>query len=64
MAASLTGYLVTVSSKRLGEFRAAEIARQFQALITSSWTKCNRITLGMEPSSKWQRTASRTISRS
>ena len=63
MATGLSRYLVPTWSKQFRQFNAAQIARQLQAVMTSSFTKCNRITAGTEPESKWQRTASRTPSR-
>ena len=52
MTSSLPGYLVTVTAKKFGKFVAAQIARQLQAEITSSLTKCSRITVGRIAGSK------------
>src|SRR5262249_9727117 len=48
--------------ERPGERDAGHVARQLHAEITSSRTKCRRMTFGDSPASKWQRTASRTCS--
>jgi|SRR3954463_5951031 hypothetical protein len=52
MAAGLATYFITVSSKQSREFFSAQIARKFQALMTSSFTMCRRMTLGLESSPK------------
>ena len=62
MAACLTGDLVAVATKKGGELCAREISRQPQAGMTTSRTRCRRMIRGPAPSSKWQRTASRTMS--
>jgi hypothetical protein len=61
MTARLSRDLVTEPSKRSRKTIATEIARKLPAEMTSSFTKCRRITLGLSPSSKWQETAPRTI---
>jgi hypothetical protein len=60
VAASLTGDPISDLLQRPCEIGARQVARQLHAEITSSRAKCRRITLGDWPSSKWQRTASRT----
>ena len=51
-----------VALEPLDEIPSREISRQSHTAMASSLTKCNRITLGASPSSKWQSTASLTIS--
>lgn len=63
MAAALAGGLIAEFAQRLDQRCRVDIAWQFHAASTSSRTKCSRITFGPSPSSKWQRTASRTLPR-
>jgi hypothetical protein len=62
MAAGLTAHPVAEVSERLRGIVARDVPRQSQAVMTSSRTKWRRIILGSWLSSKWQRTASRTLS--
>lgn len=50
--------------ERTRQLASREVPRELHAKITSSRTKWRRITFGAAPSSKWQRTASRTRARS
>jgi len=52
VAAGLARDSVSDPRKRLRELGSREIARQLHAAITSSRTKCRRISFGCEPSSK------------
>src|SRR6266852_1141963 len=61
MAAGLASDFLTATPEQLDQLRSANIARQLQAGLTSSLTKCRRMRLGLSFSSKWQRTASRTF---
>ena len=61
VAAGLPGDFVAVMAKQPGQLQTAKVTRQLHAEITSSLTKCRRMTLGRSFSSKWQRTASRTF---
>jgi hypothetical protein len=58
VTASLSRDFLSVTTKQLGKLLSAEVTRQLQAGMTSSFTKCRRMTLGLSFSSKWQRTAS------
>ena len=62
VAAYLPSAFVTVPLQQSGEFATGKITRQSQGEMTSSFTVCSRMTGGILPSSKWQRTASRTFS--
>ena len=48
----LPDYLVTVSAQQPGKFCAGEIARQYHATMTSSFTICSRMSLGLFSFSK------------
>jgi hypothetical protein len=48
----LPDFLVTVLAQQPGEFRAGEIARQFHATMTSSFTMCSRMSSGLFSFSK------------
>src|SRR5258708_36470468 len=61
MAAGLASDFPTATPEELDQLRSANIARQLQAGMTSSLTKCRRVRLGLPFSSKWQRTASCTF---
>ncbi len=52
VAPRLPADLVTVSAKKRGKLSAAEITRPLQAGMTSSFTRCRRITRGRKESSK------------
>lgn len=74
VAACLPGWFITEMTQRFGEIGSGNIAWKAHvggagstpghAGITSSRTKCRRMTGGALPSSKWQRTASRMFARS
>jgi hypothetical protein len=61
MAADLPPNLIIVIPQKPDEFVTGQITGQSQAEMTSSFTVCSRITAGACPSSKWHRTASRTL---
>jgi len=60
MAAGLAGDYITERFENANKIGALQIAREPHTARTSSRTKCSLTTLGALPSSKWQRTASRT----
>jgi hypothetical protein len=56
VASGLPDFLVTIPETQLCQFRAGKIARQFhaspQATMTSSFTICSRMSLGLFSFSK------------
>jgi hypothetical protein len=46
MRALLSRYFVAEDVERLCQLRAVDVARQFHAAMTSSYTKCKRMSLG------------------
>src|SRR5262249_4553292 len=65
VASCLPRRRVAEPGEGLDEYVAIDVSREpGHTAITSSRTKWRRTTLGALPSSKWQRTASRTSSRS
>src|SRR4029077_19142078 len=61
VAAGLTSNAVAIFAKRPRKLLSAEVTRKFQAGMTSSLTRCRRITCGFVSSAKWHDTASRSI---
>jgi hypothetical protein len=61
VAPYLSSAFVALPLQQPDKFVTGKITRQSQAEMTSSLTMCRRITGGDLPSSKWQRTASRTF---
>src|SRR5258708_10505786 len=52
VASGLTDLLVTIPAQQPGELRAGKITRQFHATMTSSFTICSRMSLGLFSFSK------------
>lgn len=53
------------ATQRLFQISGSQVTRQFHAVASSSsMTRCRRMTAGAWPGSKWQSTASRTLTRS
>ncbi len=62
MTTGLASHVVSQRLKRSYEITSRKVSRQPHTAMTSSRTKWRRTTLGSFPSSRWQRTASRTCS--
>jgi len=56
--------IAVVTPEQRCKVATTQVARQPHTAKSSSWTRCSRTTLGRSSSSKWQATASRTMSRS
>jgi hypothetical protein len=60
VAARLPRDFIAVPAEHASQIFSADVTRQLQAGMTSSFTRCRRMTLGLSSSPKWQRTASRS----
>src|ERR1017187_3842335 len=60
VTARLSNAHISENAQGANQVGATEIARHLHAEMTRSRTRCSRMTAGTSPSSKWQRTASRT----
>jgi hypothetical protein len=61
MATGLAGDGIAELAECLGQVASREITGKPHTAMTSSRTWCSRTTFGNFPSSKWHRTASRTL---